>query len=330
VTGNGFAPGETVSFSVGSTTIGSIADSNGRTNSVSLPLPYGLNGTATITLVGLSSGAEARLPITLSSFMANVTPSHWWTTPGTPITFSGTGFAPQESINITNGHSSLSVSSDNSGSFAASSTIPHSARNSITYSFRGALSNESRSVTIGLGDLHAYVGLSTYYATGGSPLTVTGVGFGPTEPISIDFGGIALSGASSDNAGNLNFSTTVPFGMPGEKIVRGTGALSGASNTTTFTQAPIYTSTFLGEYAAAPGNTITFIGSGFLPQEPIEIRTDRTGSTTVHAFMADATGNFRDANYTLPEDFTEGLLKLIITGTQSMTTASILYYVTGS
>ena len=94
--------------------------------------------------------------------------------------------------------------------------------------------------------------------------------------------------------------------------------------------APVWTNLQLGSYAGAPGVAITFIGSGYLPNEPIQIMTDRTGTTIVHTFNADNNGVFNNSGYTIPADFAEGDLTLTVKGTNSFTSKDIVFYVTGN
>ena len=95
------------------------------------------------------------------------------------------------------------------------------------------------------------------------------------------------------------------------------------------TVAPVYTSLELSQYAGAPGSAVTFIGTGYLPNEPVQVTTDRTGSAAVATFTADVSGHFTNSSYTIPINFTEGNLTFTVTGTHSFDTKNVVYYVTG-
>jgi hypothetical protein len=95
------------------------------------------------------------------------------------------------------------------------------------------------------------------------------------------------------------------------------------------TRAPIYTDLQLASYAGASGESVEFIGHGYVPNDSIELRTDRTGSAPVATWSADAAGDFDFTGYALPADLTEGNLTFTVTGTNSFDTKSIVYYVTG-
>jgi hypothetical protein len=83
-------------------------------------------------------------------------------------------------------------------------------------------------------------------------------------------------------------------------------------------------------YAGPPGSVVTFVGSGFLPGEVINVISDRSGSTVIHTFMADTKGSFSNAGYTVPAGSAEGQMTFTITGNQSGSSGQITYYVTGN
>ncbi|MBU6389296.1 hypothetical protein KGQ71_02150 [Patescibacteria group bacterium] len=328
VQGFSFAPGETVTVTDG-TSQTTTADSFGNTGKVKVTIPYGGSAsTSTVTLTGSMSGATATVPVTLAPFMAQVTPSTYYARPGTGVTFSGSGFAPGESIAITlNKTAAGTVTADSKGAFTGfSSTLPFG--QTASYVFTGSLSNAPVTVTVTLASFYAGLTLDNYYGVGGTPVTLSGNGFAPGEPLSLTFGATTFGPVTADAHGGFTFATTVPYATAGDKKVTATGQLSGAMASTTYTQAPVYVSFQLGAYAGAPGSRVTFIGSGYLPNEPIQITTDRdTG--TVYTFTADASGHFNDSGFTVPMSYAEGNLKLTATGTHSLTPETIVYYVTG-
>jgi hypothetical protein len=329
VKGTGFASGETVNISVGASTASAVANSMGDIPFTSITIPVSMSGTASVVLTGATSGVSANVNISLAPFQAQVDPSTYWTFPGTAVNFSGTGFTTGETVSITlNGSPVGTATTTSGGLFTASGiTIPYSGT-TANFVFTGNTSGATDSVNIALGTLNPGIWLSTYYDKGGTPLTVFGGGFGSNETVTVTFEGATLGTATTNNSGSFELVTTVPFGPAGDKTIQARGNSSGVSSSLiNFTQPQVYVGVTLGSYAGAPGDAINFVGVGFLPNEPIEITTSRTGSTVVHTFSANAAGEFSNSGLLAPAP--GGPLTLTIRGTHSFTTKSISYYVTG-
>lgn len=331
ISGSGFAAGESVKVTAGTQSTAATADQTGSITNVAITIPFGSNGFINVEAVGQTSKTSAMTSITLAPFSPQVNPDTWYAAPGTRVTFTGTGFAPNETVSITKSSGgSQAVTTNGSGNFTVTATLPYgTGTNTATYTFKGSLTQQTITLPISLAQLFAGVVTSTYWAQGGSPITFTGSGFGANEQVAITFNGQAVTTVTANNSGGFSYSGTVPFAPAGNYTFTLTGQSSGAVATSPFTVAPVYAGVQLAQYASAPGTSITFIGSGYLPNEPINITTDRTGSTVVATFNADASGSFNTPAYTLPADFAEGNLQLTITGTHSFSTNSITYYVTG-
>jgi hypothetical protein len=266
----------------------------------------------------------------LAPFNPQISPNTYYAAPGTGLTFTGTGFAPGEVVNIALNNSSIaSTTVDTKGGFTSNPiTIPFGTQ-SANFTFTSSATNINQSINIGIAALNPGIQLDTYYNVGGAPLTVTGMGFGGNEKVDLVFDSTALGNVSTDVNGNFTFKTVVPFGSSGNHTITATGQSSKASSSATFSQSQVYTNVQLKSYAGAPGVSVTFIGSGFLPGEPINITTDRTGSTVVYTFDADSKGSFIDSGYIVPVSFTGGPLNITVTGAHSMSATVITYFVTG-
>lgn len=331
-TGSGFAPNETVTATYASSTLGTFTtDSSGAFSGQAaraLPLPL-MNTTATITFTGSVSHAQTSNTITIGQLYPSITPSSWYTPAGSSISLTGSGFAPNESVAIVAGARSTSATADTSGAFSVSSLqLPASASGALTITATGSLSKAAASAQITIAGLTPWLTFSTYWAQGGSPFIIYGNSFAPGESISLSSGNTALGTTTANTSGAFTFGSLVPYAPAGNVTITGTGANSGAAGTGTLTVAPVYVDLQLKSYAGAPGQPIEFIGHGFLPNEPVQITTDRTATTIVATFTADATGNF-DSTYTVPASFAPGKLTLTAFGTHSFTTTAITYYVTG-
>jgi large repetitive protein len=327
--GSGFAARENIAVTFNGTNAGTAVASSTGEFTFSHTIPFTANA-AHYTFSGAKSGASASVDISLAPFNPQVSPSTYYAAPGSEITFNGTGFAPGETVNISlNNAAAVPVKADSKGNFVSSAFAVPFGVQSTHFAFTSDITNANLALDIGVAQLNAGIILSTYYATGGAPLMVTGMGFGGGEKVNITFDGAVLGSATTDTKGDFTFKTSVPFGQPGSHTIIATGQNSSAVSTASFTQAQVYTNVQLQSYAGAPGDAVTFIGSGFLPNEPINITTDRTGGTIVHTFAADAKGNFSNSGFVVPATFIGGPLSLTVTGTHSMSSAAITYYVTG-
>lgn len=328
VSGSGFAPSETVTVSNGSatTTVRASALGSFTTNVV---LPFSGLSQNTIKASGVVSHARASVTIAYAPFNPAVSPSTYYTPAGIPVTFTGSGFAPNEVVSATfNGNAIPSVTASPLGAFTYLYTPGFSSTNAA-FTFKGATTNKISNVSITIAPFSVSIVLSNYYAQGGSALTISGSGFAPNETVNFLAGVNNFAHVTASATGAFSYVGTVPFAPAGNIAITAVGAQSGATSRATITIAPVYTSIGLASYAGAPGSAITFIGSGYLPNEPITIVTDRSGATPAFTFNADATGSFSNAGYIVPATWTGGSLKLTITGTHSFDTKTINYYVTG-
>ena len=327
--GGGFGANEEVGVHIGGNPLpvtSFFTDSTGAFTDVgNVTLPF---GTANYQLIGHGTGLSVSIPVTLAAFYPSVSPSTWYAPSGNTVTFSGSGFAPNEMISVSNAASG-SFAADSTGSFAGKSfTLPNI--NPATFTFTGQSSGAVASNGISVAQRSVWTTLSNYWAQGGSPLTIFGHGFANNETVSFSQGGNVFGSTAADGQGDFSFATTVPFAPSGDITVTATGQSSSAVANSQMFVAPVWTNLQLGSYAGAPGVAITFIGSGYLPNEPIQIMTDRTGTTIVHTFNADNNGVFNNSGYTIPADFAEGDLTLTVKGTNSFTSKDIVFYVTGN
>jgi len=323
--GSGFVPGETVTATLGSATATMKASAMG-TVAIPLTIPFGLVDT-TVILTGSTSAAVASTALTLAPFSPSVSPSTWYGTPGSAVSFDGTGFVPGETVNVSKGLSALTtVAADTMGAFhLTGQTLPFGAT-SVAYTFTGALSGANQTINIGLSGFYPGVSLDGYYGFGGSPLTVSGSGFAPGEGVQVMVGSVALPTQTASAMGTFSVATTVPFVAPGSLAVTATGAISGASASTSYTVASLPSMNLqMQSYAGPAGSDVTFIGTGFLPNEPITVTSDRGGVN--FSFSADASGAF-SAGGTLPAGLASGNLTFTVTGQHSMSPATIVFYVT--
>ena len=328
ITGSGFAPSETVNVTGGTATSTATASSLGAF-STSVQLPYGQSATK-IVATGNTSKAVASLSIAYSSFTALVSPSAYYTTPGTTEVLSGTGFAPNEVVAVTfNGASVGTTTASAMGTFGYNYQIPYNA-SKAAFTFTGNTSGASASVSVSLAAFSSYITLSNYYAQGGTPLTISGTGFASNEQVNFGVAGVSnvYASTTANAMGTFTYVGAVPFAPAGSHTLTATGLTSGVVAGAAYTEAPVYTGLVLGSYAGKPSSSVTFTGFGYLPNEPVLVTNDRSSAS--YLITADSTGAFSDSGFIIPANFAQGNLTFTVTGTHSFDKKSIVYYVTGN
>ena len=243
VSGTGFMDNETVAISLAGASTTAVANGSGGFSSAALTIPAvgAAGGSETLTATGLSSGATATASFYVGGFYPTVTASSYFAVPGSTVSFSGSGWEPNEPVRMAedgNASSSTIIAADGTGAFAdkGATMIPAGiAASSTTFTFVGASSTASTSVTVGIGALYPYLSLSQYFLQRGNSFTVSGSGFAPDEPVAVSTYGNGTATATADASGT--FANAGPFMVPlsasSSMAISATGARSGATASTT-------------------------------------------------------------------------------------------------
>ncbi len=330
--GVGFAPGESVDIAMNSQPVESDAvNDQGRFATKKITIPIDATKAAVFTFTSPISHASATITVALSAFQPQIYPSQYFSSPGTPLSFKGFGFAPGEKISIIyNEQEVATATADAKGNFLSDKINLPMGVTKAHFTFDSSISHYSNPIDVSVGALSPVVTLSSYYEAGGKPLTVYGMGFASKEQVAITFDNNQLGTVTADQYGSFSFKTTVPFVEAGEKQVQATGQTSGVSSSATFGLPQAFTNVQLKAYAGAPGSAVTFVGSGFSPSETVNITTDKTGEAAVYSFKADAKGNFNNSGFVIPANFKGGQLIITLKGEHSLAASKITYYVTGA
>jgi hypothetical protein len=328
LSGTGFIPGETVIASTTGTTQSVIADAKGAVTAL-LNVPFGTATTVDFVLTGQKSMAIAKTSLTAAPFNVQISPSTYYATPASPISFSGSGFIANEKVSISLGNTVIGTSTVSAKGVLATDSYVLPFGKTAVYTVTGLTSGGSATMTITLAQFYAGIQLNNYYGNGGSLVTVTGGGFAPNENVVV--AGIVgttstnLGSALADAKGSFSFLTKVPYSPAGNITISAVGGLSQASATTGFTVAQVYNSIGLSNYAVPAGKTATFIGSGYLANEPVVVTSVRGGIK--YTMYADNNGNLNDSGLVLPLTLAEGNLTLDFNGQFSFTTHAVTIYV---
>jgi hypothetical protein len=328
--GMGFAPHESIIATYGGTAIGSsTTDASGNFTLAGVALPLSLhNTTATITFTGATSNASTNVTLTIGSLFPSITPSSWYASPGGIISVAGSGFAPHEGVVVSDAAHTASTTADASGSFTLGAlALPATGGATAHITATGAQSGAVASADITLAGLSPWLTFSSYWAQGGSPLTILGNGFAGNESVHIYSGSQTLGITTTNGSGSFSFAGAVPFAPSGPTTITATGLSSGATGTGNLTVAPVYTDFHLGAYSVTRGSAVELIGHGYLANEPVNITTSATGSTVVATVTADSGGNFDDSSYIIPASTTPGNLTITATSVHSFDVKSVTLYV---
>lgn len=323
LSGTGFSPGESVVISGLPASTSATANGMGAFTINDVQVPAVPNMPATITGTGQSSGATATFTMAIGQYYPDITPSFWFSYPGDTITFSGSGFAPNETLTVS-GAGSGTITTTNTGTFSGYTAVLPSSN--ATYTFTGSKSVTPFSITIALGERFAGIWFDNYWGTGGSSLTVFGAGFGNGESVALSHNGSTFATATAGSDGSFSHLTTMPYAAPGALTITATGATTHATANAQTNVAPIWPNLQFGSYAVAPGQTLQIIGSGYLANEPMQVVID---GNVVGSFSADASGSFNNSSVVLPS-LPEGLHDIVMRGTYSFHSSTITIWVLGS
>jgi hypothetical protein len=267
---------------------------------------------------GTASGQTAAVTITVPSPVAAVAPASG--VPGATVTASGSGFVAGEPVTVTfDGAQVVTGSTSVTGTVAASFAVPGQAANGgHTVLLRGAASGITASASF---TVAAQITVAVAPASGapGTTVTVSGNGFGASEPVTVSYDGAQVAAGVSAASGSL---PGLSFGVPNPTaagphtiVARGSTTGRAASAVFTATTTPALT---LSRNIAPPSSALTVDGSGFAAGEQVALQLDSLLLTTA---TADARGGFAGVTVTVP-GVTGGVHTLTARGQQSGLTAT--------
>jgi hypothetical protein len=236
VSGYGFSQNDGVTVSLAGGSAGhATADQNGAFTNASVTVPQKPPGVYTMLATG-DHRDQAQANFYISGYYPNASPSAWYLLPGQSLSISGTGFAPGETVTLSDPQDGVQVSAtaDGSGAFSKSVlTVPFSWQNSTrTFTVAGGTSGASIPLTVTIGTFYPQANPSTYWVGTGQGMSVSGTGFAPSESVSLLINGAAAATAPADNSGAVNFSFTTPS-QGGSFTLTLQGASTGLSSSRT-------------------------------------------------------------------------------------------------
>jgi hypothetical protein len=196
ISATGFDPGETVDVYWGrlsGTPAATLtADSSGGLSHVSVPVGLAPVGATTLALMGVRTHATATVPYQMLGLYPSTTPHPYALQAGKLMTYSGSGFAPNEQVlvylNSSGGTPALAVQASSNGRFETSFTVPFGLTGRQTLTAIGAQSRAAVSTAFTVLAYGPSVQASTYGALPGTSLSFYAKGFAANEVVLVYVG----------------------------------------------------------------------------------------------------------------------------------------------
>jgi hypothetical protein len=196
VSASGFAPDEKVGVywgRVAGTPAATLtADGSGSISRAQVPVGVAPVGQTDIVLVGQKTKAMAVAPYQMLGLYPTTTPSPYAVLAGKPMTYAGTGFAPQEQVliylNASGGIPALTATTDNNGGFKIGFVVPYGLKGSQTLTAIGEVSRASVSGAFDVLPYTPTAQASTYSALPGTTVSFYARGFAANELVHVYVG----------------------------------------------------------------------------------------------------------------------------------------------
>lgn len=320
VSGGGYAVGSEVAVFVGTGTTAPAGAPRGKVvagdvafttyfGPVAVPLPaVAPAGPVTITAVGIG-GATDGVVSTASYYVQALSPTievvSGNSVPGTPITVSGVGFAPNESVAISFAGTTATATANALGAFQAiTMTVPKVKAGSYTIDAVGSASKAKSTTYFYISDFFTSASPSASYLLPGGKVSFSGGGFMAGETVVVtDADGKTLSTfvvPATGNFANLG-EITVPIAWSGttqEFTINGKS--TNKPVVVTISVGQYFPNISASQYYVNPGKSIDFNGWSFAPGEIVDAYV---GASTVPAYSipTNIDGVFLNgAKYTAP------------------------------
>jgi hypothetical protein len=201
------------------------------------------------TALGQTTGTPTTVPTTVTSPTAVASPtaapasapsmnlSSSSGLPGATITANGSGFQPNETVDVTfNGQDVGSPTVNGQGTWSLAFSVPNFAPGQYGLLAKGRAMGDSASSSFTINQGAATLNFNPTQAAPGTQITVTGTGFRAGEAVTLSFNGPTVGTATADTGGNVSWTFTVPANLAaGQFGVTATGQTSGVVVNTTYT-----------------------------------------------------------------------------------------------
>ncbi len=274
VSGTGFTPGQ-AAVNFDGVTIGTIiVDSYGSFTDATFTVPDSSSGAHAITIQGVAAPSftiDPKMSLTPAAGVFNDV-----------ITVTGSGFGAQKTISVViDGAYSLGTATSNSsGEFTATFTVPNLPKGSHTVK---ASDSESKSAETQL-TINQQFTLGAATGKAGDRVSVLGTGFAANRQITLSFGGTAVTtepaAINTDQYGSFSGYFTVPPAVAGAITISASdGANQAAGNFTNEATASLSVSTS-SQNPGYVGLEVTVTGFGFKASSSVSVSFDSDTAAT--------------------------------------------------
>ena len=320
VSGSGFQPGETVHIMVGTIVLAMPTANVAGQISAIVTLPRTLTpGTVTLQAVGQTSHLSAAANYTIPAPSLYLSQTN--VLAGATLTVTGRNFAAREDVVLALGGTALATArADSSGNFVITVTVPTiQPAGASEMAATGQIGHQVARASLAITAV-ARIGLSTTTVPEGGTIIVTGMGFGPGEPVVLSIPGVTLQTVLANYQGAFSANVTIPVTAPVTQITLtaiGQQTQRTASSVLMVTQVQAQLTLSAGSVVA--GSSLQVNGSGFRAGEQVRITLPGHILATV---TASAQGAFTNVTVTLPAAVGPGAVIVSANGLYSQKTAS--------
>jgi hypothetical protein len=308
ISGSGFAPNEAVAITMGNfVNTETTANSQGEFATVNFKIPSVEAGSYTIDAVGSLSKGKATSYFYVGGFYPNIFPSAFYLLPGQKLSFSGGGFAPNETVSVIAASKQVSeFETDSVGAYkdAGTFTIPvNTSSGPMPIVLKGISSGSQVSAEISVGKFNPQVFPSSYFLRPGDIISFSGIDFAPHEVVKVydSENPSSLNAVFADAKGSFPVNS-LGFRIPAEfASTKRTIKIVGEAS-----QTPLILSIAIGKFIPqlAPssyyikgGEPISVDGWDFMPEETVDVKLLGSPAGTL---TANKTGNIKFGPVTVP------------------------------
>jgi hypothetical protein len=306
ITGTGFTGNNTITFTLGSSTLGTVASNSTGSFNYTMTVPSVTAGSYVVKAVDTYANNATSTFTVAAALIVNPASS----VNGGTVAVTGSGFVPNAAVNILIDNSSAtSVNADSNGNIAiAAFSFPPLTGGSHIIK---AIDSSSNTATATL-KITPAITLTPNSGQSGTTVQVRGNGFIASSAVTLSVDGTRLTTSPSvfgaDSSGNIIVSFAIP------SLSGGTHTITANDGTSSATAAFSVTSNVsTGQSTGKVGSTGTVSGTGFGARATVAVKFD---SVTLSSAVADANGNVT-INFSVPAA-ASGIHTIVITdGTRS-------------
>ncbi|MGD0451800.1 MAG: hypothetical protein ABSA79_12195, partial [Candidatus Bathyarchaeia archaeon] len=243
---------------------------------------------------------------------------------GTPVTVTGQGFGPSKTITITFAASPVATSpspitTDNSGSFVASFTVPAGSTTSSIAGAKTVQANDGSNSASNTFTVTPFITLNPTSGNTGTVVTVSGTGYGPLKTVTIKYSSSTMTTTpgtvTTTPYGTFSCTFTVPASVAGGHVVLASDSASPSNSASaSFTVAPNIT---LNPTSGKVGSTVTVTGTGFAANSLLSATFGGSSVTLSGTHTTDGSGNLPSGmTFTVPASIA-GAQQVVVTDASS-------------